>query len=83
LGKAIVEYARHFHFFDAPSATKDADNNSKDSISGWLFDVSEFSALPGRGIHCFIRGKHVLVSCLCSKIYFFDMQMSKLIFKMN
>jgi len=56
-----VEYARHFHFFDAPSATKDADNNSKDSISGWLFDVSEFSALPGRGIHCFIHGKHVLV----------------------
>ncbi|KAE7995903.1 hypothetical protein FH972_000665 [Carpinus fangiana] len=61
LGKAIVEYARHFHFFDEPSATKDADNNSKDSISGWLFDVLEFSALPGRGIHCFIHGKHVLV----------------------
>ncbi|GLT75702.1 hypothetical protein SLA2020_474040 [Shorea laevis] len=61
LAKAIVEYARHFHFFDGPSATKDADNNSKDSIAGWLFDVSDFSALPGRGVHCFIHGKRVLV----------------------
>ncbi|XP_062160735.1 copper-transporting ATPase RAN1 [Alnus glutinosa] len=61
LAKAIVEYARHCHFFDEPSTTKDGDNNSKDSISGWLFDVSEFSALPGRGVHCFIQGKRVLV----------------------
>lgn len=61
LAKAIGEYARHFHFFDEPSATKDVEDNSKDSISGWLFDVSEFSALPGRGVHCFINGNQVLV----------------------
>ncbi|KAF5442115.1 hypothetical protein F2P56_036936 [Juglans regia] len=61
LAKAIVEYARHFHFFDEPSAIKDAENNSKESISGWLFDVSEFYALPGRGVHCFINGKRVVV----------------------
>ncbi|PRQ30077.1 putative cu(+) exporting ATPase [Rosa chinensis] len=62
LGKAIVEYARHFHFFDEPSATNDATNQSKEPlISGWLFDVSDFSALPGRGIQCSINGKLILV----------------------
>lgn len=63
LAKAIVQYARHFHFFDDPSVTNDAPNNNKETtISGWLFDVSEFSALPGRGIQCFIDGKLILVS---------------------
>ncbi|KAM1319397.1 hypothetical protein ACFX13_004522 [Malus domestica] len=62
LAKAIVEYARHFHFFDEPSVADDAPNKSKDTtISGWLFDASEFSALPGRGIQCFIDGKLILV----------------------
>ncbi|KAM5587079.1 copper-transporting ATPase RAN1 [Rosa sericea] len=62
LGKAIVEYARHFHFFDEPSATNDATKQSKEPmISGWLFDVSDFSALPGRGIQCSIDGKLILV----------------------
>lgn len=72
LAKAIVEYARHFHFFDEPSATNDATNQSKEPmISGWLFDVSDFSALPGRGIQCLIDGKLILVSskhmayCIC------------------
>nr|AYW01703.1 HMA7 protein [Morus alba] len=61
LAKAIVAYAQHFHFFD-DSATKDAESNNKDSaVSGWLFDVAEFSALPGRGVQCFIDGKQVLV----------------------
>ncbi|KAF8412670.1 hypothetical protein HHK36_000638 [Tetracentron sinense] len=62
LARAIVEYARHFHFFNEPSAAKDAQNLSKESkFSGWLLDVSEFSALPGRGVQCFIHGKMVLV----------------------
>ncbi|KAG7962588.1 hypothetical protein I3843_09G073400 [Carya illinoinensis] len=61
LAKAIVEYARHFHFFDECTETKDAENNIKESTSGWLFDVSEFYALPGRGVNCFINGKRVLV----------------------
>ncbi|GAV83847.1 E1-E2_ATPase domain-containing protein/HMA domain-containing protein/Hydrolase domain-containing protein, partial [Cephalotus follicularis] len=61
LAKAIVEYARHFHFFDEPSST-DAQNHNKDSPdSGWLLDVSNFSALPGRGVQCFIDGKWLLV----------------------
>ncbi|CAI0392639.1 unnamed protein product, partial [Linum tenue] len=47
LAKAIVEYARHFHFFDGPSPTK-------------LLDVSDFSALPGTGVKCCIDGKRVL-----------------------
>lgn len=61
LAKAIVAYARHFHFFD-DSATKDAKSHSKDSeVSGWLFDVAEFSTLPGRGVQCFINEKQILV----------------------
>ncbi|KAG5562407.1 hypothetical protein RHGRI_005217 [Rhododendron griersonianum] len=62
LAKAIVEYARHFHFFDEPSTTKDTQNRSKESkFSSWLLDVSDFSALPGRGVQCFIDGKQILV----------------------
>ncbi|XP_050371629.1 copper-transporting ATPase RAN1 isoform X2 [Argentina anserina] len=62
LGKAIVEYARHFHFFDESSVTNDATNQSKELvISGWLYDVSDFFALPGRGIQCLIDGKIILV----------------------
>ncbi|KAK7851461.1 copper-transporting atpase ran1 [Quercus suber] len=29
--------------------------------SGWLFDVLEFSALPGKGVQCFIDGKLLLL----------------------
>lgn len=62
LAVAIVEYARHFHFFEEPSTTKDAQDHSRETrFSGWLLDVSEFSALPGRGVQCFIKGKRVLV----------------------
>ncbi|XP_057471748.1 copper-transporting ATPase RAN1-like [Actinidia eriantha] len=62
LAKAIVEYTRHFHFFDEPSSTKDAQKNNKESnYSGWLLDVSDFSALPGKGVQCFIDGKQVWV----------------------
>lgn len=61
LAKAIMEYARHFHFFDEPSATKDSPKHNKETNSGWLFDVSEFSALPGKGVRCFIDGKLLLV----------------------
>ena len=59
LGKAIVAYARHFNFFD-DSATSDA----QDSTSAWLYDVADFSAIPGRGIRCFINGKLILVTLL-------------------
>ncbi|RDX63285.1 Copper-transporting ATPase RAN1 [Mucuna pruriens] len=58
LAKAILAYARHFHFFDDSSATTGTDNVAE---SGWLFDVSDFSALPGRGVQCFIDGKRILV----------------------
>lgn len=57
-----MEYARHFHFFDDPSETDDATNSKESKISGWLQDVTGFSALPGKGIQCFIEGKQVLVS---------------------
>ncbi|KAF7801335.1 copper-transporting ATPase RAN1-like [Senna tora] len=61
LAKAIVEYARHFHFFDESSATTGTQNDVKESKAGWLFDVSDFSALPGRGVQCFLDGKRILV----------------------
>lgn len=72
LGQAILEYARHFHFFDEPSNTNDTQSyGAKSKFSGWLHDVSDFSALPGRGVQCFIGGKMVLVSichsCFCAK----------------
>ncbi|XP_021730780.1 copper-transporting ATPase RAN1-like isoform X3 [Chenopodium quinoa] len=58
LAKAVVEYARHFHFFE-PSETKDSQKNDKDS--GWLLDASDFIAVPGRGVQCSVDGKHVLI----------------------
>ncbi|KAK7412990.1 hypothetical protein VNO78_04795 [Psophocarpus tetragonolobus] len=62
LAKAILGYARHFHFFDNSSATTGTKNDAEnDAKSGWLFDVSDFSALPGKGVQCFIDGKLILV----------------------
>ncbi|XP_010536885.1 PREDICTED: copper-transporting ATPase RAN1-like [Tarenaya hassleriana] len=56
LAKAIVEYARHFHFFD------ESETDNKDSrVSGWLLDTSNFSALRRQGIRCFVNEKLVLV----------------------
>ncbi|KAL8151557.1 hypothetical protein V2J09_021365 [Rumex salicifolius] len=62
LAKAVMDYAHHFHFFDGSSPSKDAQNYGKDSkYFEWLLDAADFSALPGRGIQCFIDGKRVLV----------------------
>ncbi|KAG6393922.1 hypothetical protein SASPL_144497 [Salvia splendens] len=62
LAKAILEYARHFHFFDEPSAAADAKSNGLESKSfEWLHDVSGFSSLSGQGVQCFIGGKKILV----------------------
>ncbi|ESW30878.1 hypothetical protein PHAVU_002G190000 [Phaseolus vulgaris] len=61
LGKAILQYARHFHFFDESSPTCGTKNGAEEFKTGWLYDVSDFSALPGRGIQCFIDGKRILV----------------------
>ncbi|XP_047336904.1 copper-transporting ATPase RAN1-like [Impatiens glandulifera] len=70
LGKAIVEYARHFHFFDdelssSYSSTENNINSDRKEdttkYAGWFLDVLDFSALPGRGIKCSIDGKLVLV----------------------
>ncbi|KAJ7969429.1 Copper-transporting ATPase [Quillaja saponaria] len=61
LAKAIVDYAHHFHFFDDPSAPDGYQDHNKESKSGWLFNVSDFSALPGSGVQCLIHGKRILV----------------------
>lgn len=62
LAKAILSYARHFHFFDTGT-----ENDAGDDVkTGWLFDVSDFSALPGRGVQCLIDGKRILVCPLLS-----------------
>lgn len=73
LGKAIVEYARHFHFFDEPSAAeKDVQKHKMETkFPGWLLDVSDFSAVPGKGVKCFIYGKQVLVSLYFYFLLFF------------
>ncbi|KAG7532704.1 P-type ATPase A domain superfamily [Arabidopsis thaliana x Arabidopsis arenosa] len=60
LAKAIVAYARHFHFFD--ESTEDGETNNKDlQNSGWLLNTSDFSALPGKGIQCLVNEKMILV----------------------
>ncbi|XP_047971552.1 copper-transporting ATPase RAN1 [Salvia hispanica] len=59
LGKAILEYARHFHFFDDLSDTKNGHSNNKSF--DWLLEITDFSALPGHGVQCFIDGKKILV----------------------
>jgi Cu+-exporting ATPase len=60
LAKAIVEYARHFHFLEEP--TDSEKSNTRDSkFSGWLFDTSDFTTLPGKGVQCVINGKTILV----------------------
>ncbi|KAG9150043.1 hypothetical protein Leryth_024828 [Lithospermum erythrorhizon] len=62
LAKAIVDYARHFHFFDETSTIRDSQKHGSESkFSGWLHDVSDFSALPGRGVRCLVGEKVVLV----------------------
>nr|POE46514.1 copper-transporting atpase ran1 [Quercus suber] len=52
-----MEYARHFHFFDEASATKDSPKHNKETNSGWLFDVLEFSALAGKRCPVLYRWK--------------------------
>lgn len=62
LGKAIIDYASHFHFFDEPSSTSDSQQHSKGSkFSTWLHDVSDFFAIPGKGVQCLMDGRQVLV----------------------
>ncbi|GJU54434.1 copper-transporting ATPase RAN1-like protein isoform X1 [Tanacetum coccineum] len=62
ISKAILEYARHFHFFELPSITKDSQYESNDQkMTGWLFDTSDFCAIPGRGVQCDINDKQILV----------------------
>ncbi|KAI7755589.1 hypothetical protein M8C21_029295, partial [Ambrosia artemisiifolia] len=62
LSKAILEYARHFHFFEDPSVTKDSQNETSDAkVTGWLRDTVDFCAVPGQGIQCYINEKQILV----------------------
>ncbi|KAJ0081526.1 hypothetical protein Patl1_12244 [Pistacia atlantica] len=51
-----------FIFLKIPLQQQNTQNQGRVSnVSGWLLDATEFSALPGRGIQCFIEGKRVLV----------------------
>ncbi|KAJ8641981.1 hypothetical protein MRB53_018675 [Persea americana] len=62
LAKAIVDYAHHYHFFGKLPTAEDTRNQRKEAnVSGWLHDVFEFSALPGKGVRCLIHGKWVMV----------------------
>ncbi|KAD6796119.1 hypothetical protein R6Q59_020004 [Mikania micrantha] len=62
LSKAILEYARHFHFFEDPRVNEDSQNETSDArMTGWLFNTVDFCAIPGRGIQCYINDKLILV----------------------
>ncbi|KAL0827056.1 hypothetical protein Bca101_050733 [Brassica carinata] len=59
LAKAIVEYSRHFHFFD--ESAEDGETNKKETQnSGWLLGTSDFSALPLQGIQCLVNNKLIM-----------------------
>ena len=63
LAKAILDYAFHFHFFGKLPSAKDSIKKRKEEIlSQWLLEVTDFSALPGKGIQCWINRKKILVS---------------------
>ncbi|KAG8069908.1 hypothetical protein GUJ93_ZPchr0006g44464 [Zizania palustris] len=62
LAKAILDHAFHFHFFGKlPSSKGDIKKRKQEIFSQWLLEVSDFSALPGKGVQCFINGKKILV----------------------
>ncbi|CAL5023736.1 unnamed protein product [Urochloa decumbens] len=62
LAKAILDHAFHFHFFGKLPSEKESIKKRKEEIlSQWLLDVADFSALPGKGIQCWINGKKILV----------------------
>ncbi|KAL5212730.1 hypothetical protein ABZP36_023577 [Zizania latifolia] len=62
LAKAILDHAFHFHFFGKLQSSKgDIKKRKQDIFSQWLLEVSEFSALPGKGVQCLINGKKILV----------------------
>ncbi|XP_071710892.1 copper-transporting ATPase RAN1-like isoform X2 [Rutidosis leptorrhynchoides] len=59
ISTAILEYARHFHFFEDPNVTTDSQNDATNT--GWLLDTLDFSAIPGRGVQGYINEKQILV----------------------
>ncbi|KAF3790266.1 Copper-transporting ATPase [Nymphaea thermarum] len=62
LARAIIEYTHHFLFYSGTPITKDSDAHSEESkYSFWADHVTDFSALPGKGVQCMIDGKLVLV----------------------
>ncbi|KAG2656327.1 hypothetical protein PVAP13_1KG074300 [Panicum virgatum] len=62
LAKAILDYAFHFHFFGKLPSAKDSIKKRREKIlSQWLLEATDFSALPGKGIQCWINGKKILV----------------------
>ncbi|KAL6603682.1 hypothetical protein ACP70R_044043 [Stipagrostis hirtigluma subsp. patula] len=62
IAKAVLDYAFHFHFFGKLPSSKDGIEQRKEEVlSRWLLEVEDFSAIPGKGIQCFINGKSVLV----------------------
>ncbi|KAI3712634.1 hypothetical protein L1987_71194 [Smallanthus sonchifolius] len=59
IAKAILEYTRHFQFFEASKDSQNHDDGS--AMSAWLLDAFDFCAIPGRGVQCHINGKPILV----------------------
>eukprot|EP01018_Ginkgo_biloba_P029282 Gb_13704 [translate_table: standard] len=63
LARAVVDYAYHFHFFGELPTIADLQGLGTEQIknTGWLMNVSNFEALPGRGVKCLIDGRDVYV----------------------
>ncbi|XP_062218313.1 cation-transporting ATPase HMA5-like [Phragmites australis] len=62
LAKAILDYAFYFNSLCKLPSSKDSIKKRKEEIfSQWLLEVTDFSALPGKGVRCLINGKEILV----------------------
>ncbi|KAJ7520894.1 hypothetical protein O6H91_19G028200 [Diphasiastrum complanatum] len=60
LARAVVEYAHHFLVFGGPPTPKTPTSKAILDTS-WLQKVSNFEAIPGKGIKCQVNGHDILV----------------------
>ncbi|KAJ6792755.1 copper-transporting ATPase RAN1-like [Iris pallida] len=59
LGRAIIDYAYHYHCFGKVQDSKK--QKKEEMLAALLIEASDFSALPGRGVQCSVNGRSVLV----------------------
>jgi Cu+-exporting ATPase len=61
LAKAIVDYTHYFLEFGGPLTLKAA-HTLRSRDTSWMKSVSSFENIPGKGVHCQVDNKGILVS---------------------